>query len=505
MQAILTFDVGTTAMKCCVFDSSFQMVASRTTEYALCTPAADRVEVDPEIYWTCLCGSARAVLESGVRPADICAVGITTQGETMIALDHEGRPLLPVIVWLDSRAQKQAAELARALDLRQFYRTTGLPETGGALPLAKLKWLMEESGAGSRVSKVLLLEDYLIYRLTGALAGESSLLCSTGYLNIHTRTYETDYLKLAGADVGLLPEILPPGSVAGSVTQEAARQTGLLPGTPVCCTAMDQTAGAVGAGNIAPGVVSETTGTCLTVAATTDRPDFDLPAPLQYYTHVDGHYLALAYNPTAAIVMKWFKDQFLTDSRAWAESGQNVYEYMSSLAAAVPPGCDGLLMLPHLSGKSMPEACGNLRGAFLGLSLQTTRGHFVRAVMEGVAFMLQECLDLFRQAGIRPAELRSLGGAARDKLWCAIKASVTGCRVRTTGTQEATSLGAAILSARAVGMDRDLNALSRRAVRMADCYEPDPALRPVYEAGYEAYLRLDRLARTFYEENVLRT
>ena len=500
MQVILTFDVGTTAMKCCAFDENFRMLASQTTEYTLSTPVENRVEMNPEVYWQCLCSSTQAIMNAGIRAADVCAVGISTQGETMLALDREGQPLLPAVVWLDSRAQQQAAQLEQTLDLPQIYRTTGLPELSGALPLAKLKWLLDESGVGSRVAKVLLLEDYLIYLLTGELVGESSLLCSTGYLNIHSRTYEAEYLKQAGADIQLLPQILPPGSVAGRMTAEAARQTGLLPGTPVCCTAMDQTAGAVGAGNIAPGVVSETTGTCLSVVATTDRPDFDLTSPLQYYTHVDGRYLALAYNPTAAIVMKWFKDQFLTDSSACAASGQNVYDYMSSLAAAAPPGCDGLLMLPHLSGKSMPEAIENLRGTFWGLSLQTTEGHFIRAIMEGVSFMLRECLDLFRQAGIQPAELRSMGGAARDKLWCAIKASVTGCRVQTTGTQEATSLGAAILSARAVGMGKDLDALCRRAVRMADCYAPEAALHTTYQAGYEAYLRLDRLARDFYKE-----
>ena len=500
MQVILTFDVGTTAMKCCAFDENFLMLANQTTEYTLSTPAENCVEMNPEVYWQCLCSSTRAILHAGIRAADICAVGISTQGETMLALDREGHPLLPAVVWLDSRAQQQSAQIEQALDLHQISRTTGLPELSGALPLAKLKWLLEESGVGSRVSNVLLLEDYLIYRLTGNLVGESSLLCSTGYLNIHSRTYEAEYLKLAGADAHLLPEILPPGSVAGSMTAEAARQTGLLSGTPVCCTAMDQTAGAVGAGNTTPGIVSETTGTCLTVAATTELPDFDLPAPLQYYTHVDGRYLALAYNPTAAIVMKWFKDQFLADSSACAASCLNVYAYMSSLAGAVPPGCDGLLMLPHLSGKSMPKACENLRGTFWGLSLQTTEGHFIRAIMEGVAFMLQECLDLFRQAGIQPAELRSMGGAARDKLWCSIKASATGCRVQTTSTQEATSLGAAILSARAVGMDRDLTALCRRAVRMAQSYLPDPALQEVYQAGYETYLRLDRLAQVFYSE-----
>jgi xylulokinase len=498
MEYILAFDVGTTSMKCCAYDEAFLVRAEQTTEYALQTPGPQLVEADPEIYWDGLCRSVRAILDAGIRPEQIRAVALTTQGETMIALDAAGEPVLPAIVWLDGRAGREAAALERTIGRRTFYRTTGLPEFSGALPLAKLQWLLAHCPPGRQIHKVLLLEDYLVWRLTGAFASENSLLCSTGYLDIRSRQYAGDFLAAARADASLLPDILPPGTAAGRVSPGAAEKSGLAAGTPVCCTAMDQTASAIGAGNIRPGVVTETTGTCLTVTATTREPNFDLPDPLQYYTHFDGQYLALSFSPTAAMLLKWFKDQFLADSVDARSSGENLYDYMSGLAAGVPAGCGGLLLLPHFTGKAMPQSVPNMRGAFWGLGLDTTRAAMIRAVMEGVAFSLREHLESFQAAGIPVREIRSLGGGAKDALWCAIKASVTGRPICLTENRETTSLGAAVLAAHALG-DGSVEALCERAVRPARSYAPDEALRAPYDRFYRDYLRLDHLAAAYYK------
>ena len=497
MPVILTFDVGTTAMKCCAFDQDFHMLDSVTTEYSLNTPADHIVEVDPTVYWQGLCASTAALFSGKLDAKEIAAVGITTQGETTIVVDEAGQPILPAIVWLDDRADAEADQLTALIGNDRLYRTTGLPSLNGAVPLAKLKWIMDRPELKNRAHKVLLLEDYLLYKLTGRFVTEHSLICSTGYYDIMTRCYQQEFLSMVGADVSILPEVLPCGSIAGGVTEQAADETGLVPGTPIVCTAMDQTASAIGSGNITSGTVSETTGTCLTVVATTETPDFDLKVPLQYYTHYDGQYLALAYNPTAAIVMKWFKDQFIADSDDFCTSGLNPYTYMSQLAAAVPPGSDGLFHLPHFTGKTMPESCPDMRGCFFGMGLGTTKGHFVRAIMEGVSYMLRENLDVFRSAGIPISQIRSLGGGSRDKLWCAIKASVTGCELLTCDNEESTSLGAGILAAHAVGWG-DVSSLCAKAVALKDAYVPDAAQQAVYNDLYADYLRWDALTADFY-------
>lgn len=497
MQVILTFDVGTTAMKCCAFNRDLHMLDSVTTEYNLNTPADHIVEVDPTIYWQCLCASTAALFSGALKPEDVAAVGVTTQGETTIVLDEAGAPIMPAIVWLDDRADNEAKALTEQIGNDRLYRTTGLPSLNGAVPLAKLKWIMDRPELKSRAHKILLLEDYLIYRLTGRFVTEHSLICSTGYYNITEACYEDAFLAMAGADKRLLPEVLPCGSAAGPVTEAASAETGLPAGTPVVCTAMDQTASAIGAGNIRPGTVSETTGTCLTVVATTEKPDFNIAVPLQYYTHYDGKFLALAYNPTAAIIMKWFKEQFISDTEACRTSGLNPYTYMGQLAAAVPPGSDGLFHLPHFTGKAMPQSCPDMRGCFFGLGLGATKGHFIRAIMEGVSYMLRENLDVFRDAGISVTQIRSLGGGSRDKLWCAIKSSVTGCELLTCDNEESTSLGAGILAAQAIGWG-DVPSLCAKAVELKDSYVPTTADQAVYEKLYQDYLRLDSMAAKFY-------
>ncbi len=492
MRTLLTFDVGTTSMKCCAFDQDLQLIASTTAEYTLDTQGAHIVEADPNIYWEGMCKSIAALAQKGVCLEDVISCGITTQGETSIVLDSSGTPLCPAIVWLDDRAGAQAAWLTEQIGSQRFYRTTGMPEIGGATPLAKLKMLMEDPSLQGKIHKILLLEDWLVYRLTGKIVTEHSLICSTGYYDIFGHDYCDEFLALAGASRDVLPPVQPCGTIGGTITKEAAAQCGLPEGTPVVLTAMDQTASAIGAGNIHAGVVSETTGTCLTVAATAQKPDFSTDVPLQYYTHYDGQYLALAYNATAAIIIKWFKDAFIAETDGCRNSPLNAYDYMSTLAEAVAPGADGLTMLPNFAGKAMPDFRPDARGCFYGVSLNSSKGHFIRAIMEGVSYLLRENLESFEKAGIPIQQIRSLGGGSRDVVWSGIKAAVTGRELLTTMQAESTSLGAAILSAAAIGLAPDVAAAADQAVALKGAYAPDPELQAVYEDLYKKYLRLDQ-------------
>ncbi len=497
MTTVLAFDVGTTAMKCCAFDENFHLRASASTEYQLTTRGEHIIEVDPSLYWEGMRSSLQQIFAQGVSPSEIAAVGLTTQGETMIPVDASGKPLHPAIVWLDTRADKEAEALRSEFGEDYLYRTTGLSGLSGAAPAAKLKWLMESSGLKKDIAKILLLEDFLVYRLTGEMVGEQSLVCSTMYYDIVKRAYDKDIVRATGCPEGVLPDILPCGTVAGKVTEAAAAATGLLPGTPVVMTAMDQTASAIGAGNVETGMISETTGTCLTVMLTLDKAEFDGPVPLQYYTHYDGRFLTLAYASTAAAIMKWYKDQFILDSDAFRQSDENVYQYMSRLAAGVAPGSDGLFLIPHYAGKSMPQFSPDLRGCFYGVGLHTTKAHFIRAIEEGIAYNLQENLDTYRQAGFEVKKIRSLGGGSKDLLWNQIKADITGCEIRTVEADETTSLGAAVLAAVAVGIASDVPTLCRKIVTEKDIYLPRPEISRKYAGLYREYLRLDAAARSF--------
>jgi len=488
----LTFDVGTTSMKTCVFQRDFSIAFSHTEEYDLVYPEKDYVELPAEQYWQALCRGIAAVWKFGISAEQLRVVTITTQGETLIPVDGKGVPLTNAIVWLDNRAEAEAAELNAKLAPEEFFHTTGMTELTGATPIAKLLWLRRHCPAvSSKTARFLLLEDYLIFRLTGRMISEHSLLSSTGYLDIRNNCYWEKILRLSGVSQELLNPILPCGSVAACVTVEAAEQTGLLPGMPVATGAMDQIAGALGAGNIRPGVITETTGTCLALGATAKVPDFDMAAgKFSIYRHFDDQYIYLPYDPTAAIILKWFQENFMGQLAAECKaSGMSIYQQMDRLAEASGPGAKGVLLVPHFSGKLVPDCNPNAKGVFYGVGLDTVPADLIRAILEGVGYMLRENLECFRAAGIPVQEVRSMGGGSRSDLWMQVKADICQTPFVRTMESEAASLGAAMLGALALGDFPDAQTLCDTCLRTDRVFLPG---QPVYESGYRKYLALFR-------------
>ncbi len=456
MKVYLALDIGTTSVKGCAFDETFRRIASINEEYALEVPQEHYVEVAPDVYWTAVCNGIQNMLKQGIKACDIASVTFTTQGETMIPVDREGHPLSKAIVWLDDRAREEAAILGEKVDNDTFYHMTGVPELTAAVPTAKLLWhVRQASHIHGQVYKYLLLEDFLIQRMTGRFVTEWSLLSSTGYYDIVNRRYWSEMLAWCGVAEDKLPEVVPSGTRVGGVSDQAAVQTGLCAGTPVIAGAMDQVCAAIGAGNVTEGIVAENTGTCQAVSVTTKLPLFDEARCVPVYTHFDDRYMLLAYNPTAAVVLKWFKDTFMAEFRETLPEGANVYDAMTSLAAEVPVLSGGVTVIPHFSGRLFPEPDEDMRGAFVGLGLGTSRGHCIRAIMESIAYMLRQSLECLAKMGIKPEEIRSVGGASVSKLWNQIKSSVNRLPIYAMQESESTALGAAMLGAWILSLQRN--------------------------------------------------
>jgi sugar (pentulose or hexulose) kinase len=484
MPFLLAIDAGTTAVKVTLFDERGQMVASSLQEYSLLTPTEDCVELPAEAYWQNSVAGIRDVLaQQGLLPEDILAVGVTSQGETFIPVGDAGQPLRNAIVWLDNRAGVEAQAIASTFDLDGFYEITGLPEIIPTWPACKIIWLRRhEPDVFAQAQKYLLVEDYLLFRLSGHYATEGGVCTSTGYFDIRTGRWWREMLDHIGLRVEQLPELLRSGEVVGPVAEGAAAETGLSSRTLVVTGAMDQIAGAVGAGNIVPGIVSETTGTALVLAATVNEPTYDPQNRLPCYYHaVPGRYLLLPYCQTAGMTFRWFRDQF--------GQGQS-YDQLTALAAGVPPGSEGLVMLPHLTGSTSPHFDPRAKGVFYGIVLGHTRAHFVRAILESVAFMLRENVELLVELGVDVGELVSLGGGARSKLWLQIKADVTELPLRAAQCEEAASLGVAMLAGVGIGLFRDVEDACRQLTQTGDRMDPNSEHHLLYENAYRRYLRL---------------
>jgi len=480
MSAYLTFDIGTTALKTALIDEAGRMLAVHTAEYTPQTPQSDWAEMDPDAYWAAAVASTRAVFaEASTDPSGIAAIGFSSQGQTFVPLSDTGEALHDAIVWMDNRAQELAdAWEARWLTREEYRRISGYPWIPAGLTLFKIAWLAQYAPAAHRAAKFLCLPDYLIYRLTGETATDYNIAQMSGLYDIQARTWAPQLLAAAGISAEQLPDVHPPGTVVGRMRTQTADELGVPAGTPVCVGANDQLAGAIGAGNVRPGLVTETTGTALTVIATTASLLDDERMYVGIHA-VPGLAYAMPFGNTSAIVLKWFRDLCEPDT-----------DYTEFLAEVVnvPAGCDGLSVLPHFSGTASPTFNPHARGAIVGLTLGHGRAHIARAIMESCVCLLQDLLEPIRAHNIEVSSVRTLGGAARSDLWLQMKADLLGIPVERPACSEAASLGAAILAATGIGQFESIAEAADSWYRTDRVFEPQTGMYEVYREVYARYL-----------------
>ncbi len=503
MPYLLGIDAGTTSVKAAIFSPDGRCAGIGREEYQLDAPSPDRAQLNPERYWqACVKTVREALLAAGIKPDEIVAIGVSSQGETTITLDAAGRPIYPALVWLDNRAVEQAASLAQRFG-RVAYAHTGIPEIIPTWPASKILWIREnEPDVFARAAKFLLVQDYLIYRLTGRLVTDGSVSCTSLHYDFIRHRWWEDILQAVGITTEQLPEILPAGTAVGKLSPEAASDLGLTTQSLVVLGGMDQSVGAIGAGNYRPGILSETTGAALTVQATITDPLIDKSETVPVYVHsVPGWYLFCPVVPTAGMALKWFRDSFFQDEVARAQAdAADPYDRMTRLAQTVPAGSDGLIMLPHLMGAFSPQPNPLARGSFTGFTLTHTRGHFVRALLESVAYLLRQNIESIERTGVAISEIRSTGGGARSALWSQIKANVCNRPIATLANEDTAVLGDAILAGVASGLLPSIEYGCESMVNMKAVIRPD-AEAELYAEPYQRYCELDRRLSAYFRES----
>lgn len=503
MTLLLGIDAGTTSVKAGLFNETGTCLVVARKEYQLDTPAAERAQLDPHVYWDALvCAVREAMASTRADPGDVVGLAVSSQGETTITLDKSGNPIYPALVWVDNRAALQAEVIARELG-DQVYQHTGIPEVLATWPACKIRWIKEnEPDVFSRAAKFLLVQDYLIHRLSGQYVTDGSISCTTCFFDITTGQWWPAGIEAAGVDPSRLAEIALPGSPVGTITAESARELGLTTVVKVVAGGMDQSVGAIGAGNIRPGMISETTGAALAIQATITDPSIDRDRVVPVYWHsVPGLFLFVPVCPTAGMSLKWLRDAFFQDAvNEAAKVGQDGYELLTSVAGEAPPGSDGLVMLPHLMGAFSPIPNLSARGAFVGFTLSHKRGHFVRALLEGVACMLRQNLESIEAAGIKIEEIRSTGGGARSALWNQIKADICGKRIVSLENEETALLGDAILAGTACNVFDSVEEGCQKLVKVKQDFQPQPD-STTYQTVYERYCALDQHLAGYFKSS----
>lgn len=490
---LIGLDIGTTAEKIALFDRDGKLLALSTQEYDLLTPGVNFVEGDPEVYWAAFKAGIRDLKEQHpMAPEDTYALAISAQGETLFFVDENGAPLRNAIVWMDNRATAEAHRLKERFGDEQCYRITGQVSFEPCWPASKILWVREhEPDIFARTKTFALIEDYFIHRLTGIWATEGSLVCSTTYWNILTKRYWTEMLDTIGIREENLPPVRESGEVVGKLLPEVADELGLGYDLTVCTGCLDQAAGALGIGNIHEGMFSENIGAALAIVCPVSRPVFD-PArrmPLHYFASPDTYMLHTFTN--GGMTLRWFRDKLCQTEMAVEQlTGIDTYDILSRQAALAPPGSAGLIMLPHLAGSMAPDVNAKAKGVWFGFTLQHTKAHFTRSIMESLGYMIRRNIDALADMGIQVKEIRSSGGGSKSPVWNQIKSDILGIDLVTMRSGEAACLGAAILAGKAVGLFPTLAAAVDSMAEEKARYTPNADNRPVYDQGYGMYQKL---------------
>jgi len=453
MEHILIVDVGTSSLKSMLYDVAGNLLFRSGMEYHSEFFPGNRVEQKPSSWKEALLftftETAQYVREKNIVVDGIC---VTSQRASVIPVDAKGEPLYNALMWQDKRSVDQCKKLTEHLNLHDIYSRTGL-RIDPYFSAPKMMWLKDnEPDIFAKSHKLIGVQDYVIYLLTGKFATDWSQACRTMLMNISKFAWDEDMLSITGISPDLLPELLPPGSIAGKLTAELAAVTGLPSGIPVVIGGGDQQCAALALNILRPGDAEANTGTGSFVIAYSEKPQFDAECrTLCSASAIPGKWIAEAGIFNSGSIHRWFKEQCYP-------AGENVYKLMNSEAAKSPVGANGVMMLPHFEGSAAPYWNPMAKGMFFNLSLGTKRSDFTRAILEGIALEIRHNLTLIENLTGHIATVSVAGGLTSFGLFNQIQSDAFNKTVIRYDNNEASSLGALMSAGVTMGLYQDYGA-----------------------------------------------
>jgi xylulokinase len=501
---LLGVDVGTQSSKGALVTLDGRVVTHHAVEHGVSRPFPGWAEHDAdEVWWADVAKIIQALLRQGsVNPANVAAVGVSALAPAMVPVGARGRPLRPGILYgIDTRAHVEIESLNRELGW-------DTPDASPARRLQaqsvspKIVWFREhEPELWRNTCKILGATGYIVHRLTGAYVvdpGNAEALAP--FYDPATASWDPAMCNRFGVPLSVLPEIHEATDVVGTVTPEAARQTGLAVGTPVICGSMDVLAAYLSSGVIQDGEGCVVFGStmCMSVLASVPRCHALLYGGRSL---VPGLYRLSGGMASSGALTRWFRDNFAPhEARTELQSGISAYQQLSEDAAAIPPGSDGIIVLPYFSGERTPIFDIDARGLILGLTMSHTRHHLYRGLLEGVAYGVRHHFDLMAEVGVVPRRLVAVGGGSQSELWTQTLSDVTGQTLECVDQPIGPALADAFLAGYGIGLFSDFVPLAERWVRIGRTVRPDPRITAVYDQYYRVYRRLyDRTAEEMHE------
>jgi xylulokinase len=516
-MALLGIDLGTSGLKALLIDENGAALASATVEYPLSTPRPLWSEQDPADWWRGTCEATRAVLaRANLRAADVRAIGLSGQMHGLTLLDAAGDVLRPAILWNDQRTGPQCEEITQLAGgkKRVLELTANVVLPGFTAP--KILWVRaNEPAVYARVAHVLLPKDYLRYRLSGEFATEVSDASGMSVFDVRNRTWSDEMLRALDIPREWMPRCAESHEVTARLSESAARELGLAPGTPIVGGGGDNAAGAVGNGVVREGIVSASIGTSGVVFASSEKFAMEPDGNLHAFCHaLPNTWHVMGVMLSAGGSLRWHRDVvakgnplLIDDGRPTTDSGSGAssvvrrpssisardpYDILLEDAARIPPGAEGLVFLPYLTGERCPYPDPLARGAFVGLTLRHTQTHLTRAVVEGVTFGLADSLKLVRDLGIRIDEVRAVGGGARSAVWRQILADVFDAEITLINSSEGGAFGVALLAGVGTGVWASTREACDATLKVTTRVAPtkDASVRRQYAEMYARYREL---------------
>jgi len=482
-MSLMGVDVGTTGVKAVVFSLDGSVLSSAYREYPLYSPAEGQMELDSAQVWE---GTREVIAEAaGASGERVGGIGVTSQGEAFTPVTREGEILDRSMVSFDARAVAEAEELAQRIDPMKALRITGHP-INHMYSLPKIMWWKKHRGdLYEKAWKLLFFEDFIIYKLCGKTQVDYSLAARSLAFDIQEKKLSPVMLDAAGVDGEKLSDPVASGTPCDTVASGLAKELGLGGNVAVATGGHDQPSGALGAGVTAPGLAIDATGTveCLCAAFASPQANRNmLKNHAVCYPHLaPGLYVTLGWNFTGGALLKWYRDTF-----AGGDS-EGAYE---RIMAEAPEAPTRLLVLPHFTTTGTPYLDPNPTSAILGATLSTTRGEFVKALLEGITYEIRLNMELWLKSGIHVEELRAIGGGARSEVWLQLKADIFNRPVIAAEVTEAAALGAAISAGVATSKYRTFHDATRQTFRAGETFTPDPGRARIYDENFERYRNL---------------
>lgn len=487
----LGIDLGTSSVKVLVINQDNKIIGDASREYPVSYPKEKWAEQDPTDWWTETKNAIKDVVTKYDIPKDgIKSMSFSGQMHGLVALDENNDVLTPAILWCDNRTEEECEDITNHFGQDKLSEYTGNKAlTGFTAP--KILWVKKNlPEVFQQIRHIMLPKDYVSFKLTGNYSTDVSDASGMLLLDVKNRTWSKEMLDYLEIEESMLPKLYESYQVCGNVTPSVLEELGLEGEIVVAAGAGDQAAGAVGTGTVVEGIVSVTLGTSGVVFAAHEEYAHDQENRLHAFCHANGKYHSMGVMLSAASCLKWWVDT--------VQKGMN-FEDLLEEATTIESEDKNLVFLPYLMGERTPYADPDAKGAFVGMTMLTNRGHMTKAVLEGVSYGLKDSMEILKDIDVPIKEVRVIGGGAKSPLWKQILADMFAVEIQEINTNQGGALGAAILGAVGAGHFKDVAQGCEAMIKVTNTVKPNPEKKAYYDEKYQRFTKLYEAIKDWYK------